>query len=224
MFALDRLRALDALAAHRSVAGAAGALHLTPSAVSQQLAKLEREAGATLTEPAGRTLRLTPAGRVLAEHAAEILARVAAARLDLDRLQRRGGGHPAPGGDPDLGARAGPRDPRPAAGRPSPSSRVALADGEAEQTLPAVLAGDLDLAVVENWEGLPAPAPAGTTRARLGEDVIDLALPADHRLAGAGDRGPRRGRRRRLGRRRRRHPRPGLADPHPARGRPRAAR
>jgi DNA-binding transcriptional LysR family regulator len=183
VFALDRLRALDALATQGSVAGAAGALHLTPSAVSQQLAKLEREAGAALTEPAGRGLRLTPAGRMLAEHATEILARVAAARLDLDRLRDEVVGELRIGAIPtSVHALAPATLARLQAAHPD--LRVALADGEAEETLPAVLAGDLDLAVVENWEGLPAPVPPGTSRARLCEDVIDLLLPADHRLAG----------------------------------------
>jgi DNA-binding transcriptional LysR family regulator len=185
VFALDRLRALEALATHRSVAGAATALHLTPSAVSQQLAKLEREAGAALTEPAGRGLRLTAAGRMLAEHAAEILARVAAARLDLDRLRDEVVGELRVGAIPtSVHALAPATLARLRAAHPD--LRVVLADGEAEQTLPAVLAGDLDLAVVENWEGLPAPVPAGTSRARLCDDVIDLLLPADHPLAGPG--------------------------------------
>ncbi len=185
MFALDRLRALEALATHRSVAGAAAALHLTPSAVSQQLAKLEREAGAALTEPAGRGLRLTAAGRMLAEHAADILARVAAARLDLDRLRDEVVGELRVGAIPtSVHALAPATLARLRAAHPD--LRVVLADGEAEQTLPAVLAGDLDLAVVENWEGLPAPIPAGTSRARLCDDVIDLLLPADHPLAGPG--------------------------------------
>jgi DNA-binding transcriptional LysR family regulator len=185
VFALDRLRALDALATRGSVAGAAGALHLTPSAVSQQLAKLEREAGAALTEPAGRGLRLTAAGRMLAEHAAEILARVAAARLDLDRLRDEVVGELRVGAIPtSVHALAPATLARLRAAHPD--LRVVLADGEAEQTLPAVLAGDLDLAVVENWEGLPAPIPAGTSRARLCDDVIDLLLPADHPLAGPG--------------------------------------
>jgi DNA-binding transcriptional LysR family regulator len=185
VFALDRLRALEALATHRSVAGAAAALHLTPSAVSQQLAKLEREAGAALTEPAGRGLRLTAAGRMLAEHAAEILARVAAARLDLDRLRDEVVGELRVGAIPtSVHALAPAMLSRLRAAHPD--LRVVLADGEAEQTLPAVLAGDLDLAVVENWEGLPAPVPAGTSRARLCDDVIDLLLPADHPSAGAG--------------------------------------
>jgi DNA-binding transcriptional LysR family regulator len=185
VFALDRLRALDALATHRSVAGAAAALHLTPSAVSQQLAKLDREAGAVLTEPAGRGLRLTPAGRMLAEHAADILARVAAARLDLDRLRDEVVGELRIGAIPTSVHALAPA----ALARlraTYPDLRVALADGEAEETVPAVLAGDLDLAIVENWDGSPAPVPAGTSRARLCDDVIDLLLPADHRLAGPG--------------------------------------
>jgi len=183
VFALDRLRALEALATHRSVAGAAAALHLTPSAVSQQLAKLEREAGAALTEPAGRGLRLTAAGRMLAEHAADILARVAAARLDLDRLRDEVVGELRVGAIPtSVHALAPATLARLRAAHPD--LRVVLADGEAEQTLPAVLAGDLDLAVVENWEGLPAPIPPGTSRARLCDDVIDLLLPTDHPLVG----------------------------------------
>ena len=183
MFATDRLRALDALAGQGSIAGAAAALHLTPSAVSQQLAKLEREAGTPLTEPAGRGLRLTPAGRMLAEHAADILARVAAARLDLDRLRDEVVGELRIGAiQTSVHALAPPTLARLRAAHPD--LRVALADGEAEETLPAVLAGDLDIAVVENWEGSPAPIPPGTSRARLCDDVIDLLLPAGHRLAG----------------------------------------
>ncbi|MHC1557357.1 LysR family transcriptional regulator [Actinomycetospora sp. C-140] len=185
MFALDHLRALDALAAQGSVAGAATSLHLTPSAVSQQLAKLEREAGAPLTEPAGRGLRLTPAGRMLAEHATEILARVAAARLDLDRLRDEVVGELRIGAIPTSVHALAPTT-LARLRTAHPDLRVALADGEAEETLPAVLAGDLDLAVVENWEGSPAPIPPGTSRARLCEDVIDLLLPAHHRLAGPG--------------------------------------
>src|SRR5690242_7286225 len=62
----------------------AEAFHLTTSTVSQQLAALAKEAGTTLSEPEGRRVRLTPAGRRLADHAVTILAAVDAARLDLD--------------------------------------------------------------------------------------------------------------------------------------------
>jgi len=79
-----RLRLLLELSRLGSMREVAAELHLTTSTVSQQLAALAREAGATLIEPDGRRVRLTPAGRRLAEHAVTILAAVEAARLDLD--------------------------------------------------------------------------------------------------------------------------------------------
>src|SRR5882757_4539927 len=72
---------LSRLGSMRAVADELG---YTTSTVSQQLAVLSREAGATLIEPEGRRVRLTPAGRRLAEHAVTILAAVEAARADLD--------------------------------------------------------------------------------------------------------------------------------------------
>ncbi|GAA4255549.1 LysR family transcriptional regulator [Dactylosporangium darangshiense] len=79
-----RLRLLLALSRRGSMREVAEELHVTTSTVSQQLAVLAKEAGATLIEPDGRRVRLTPAGRRLAEHAVTILAAVEAARLDLD--------------------------------------------------------------------------------------------------------------------------------------------
>ncbi|PRY21668.1 LysR family transcriptional regulator [Pseudosporangium ferrugineum] len=78
-----RLRLLLELSRRGSMRAVADAMHLTTSTVSQQLAVLAREAGATLVEPDGRRVRLTPAGRRLAGHAVTILAAVEAARLDL---------------------------------------------------------------------------------------------------------------------------------------------
>ncbi|GGM84105.1 LysR family transcriptional regulator [Dactylosporangium sucinum] len=78
-----RLRYLVELSHRGSMRLVAEALHVTTSTVSQQLALLAKEAGAALVEPDGRRVRLTPAGRRLAEHAVTILAAVDAARLDL---------------------------------------------------------------------------------------------------------------------------------------------
>src|ERR1043165_2245487 len=83
MIDLGRLRALHAVASYRTVLPAGEALHCPPSAVSQQLAKLERETGTTLVEKDGRKLRLTEAGRVLAEHANRVLAAVEEAEAAL---------------------------------------------------------------------------------------------------------------------------------------------
>jgi len=83
MIELGRLLALRAVATYGTVTAAAGALHCTPSAVSQHLAKLERETGARLVEKDGRRLRLTEAGRVLVEHAGRVLAAVEEAEAAL---------------------------------------------------------------------------------------------------------------------------------------------
>ena len=71
---VDRLRVLRALADRGTVAAAADALSMTPSAVSQQLKVLAREAGVALLEPDGRRVRLTAAGRALLPHADDVLA------------------------------------------------------------------------------------------------------------------------------------------------------
>lgn len=78
---LHLLLALSRLGSMRAVAEAHG---LTTSTVSAQIAALARDTGTTLVEPDGRRVRLTPAGRRLADHAVRILAAVDAARLDLD--------------------------------------------------------------------------------------------------------------------------------------------
>jgi DNA-binding transcriptional LysR family regulator len=79
-----RLQLLLALSRLGSMRAVADAYHLTTSTVSQQIAALARESGATLIEPDGRRVRLTPAGRRLADHAVTILAAIDSARLDLD--------------------------------------------------------------------------------------------------------------------------------------------
>src|SRR6478735_12203083 len=84
MLNLERLRTLDALARHGSVGGAADGLHVTTSAVSQQMAKLEREVGQQLLAKNGRGVRLTDAGRLLSDHAARILSQVELAQSDLE--------------------------------------------------------------------------------------------------------------------------------------------
>lgn len=79
-----RLQLLLALSRLGSMRAVAEAHHLTTSTVSQQIAALAKDAGVDLVEPAGRRVRLTPAGRRLSDHAVTILAAVDAARLDLD--------------------------------------------------------------------------------------------------------------------------------------------
>ena len=81
---IRRLEFLLELSRLGSMARVAEHLNTTTSTVSQQIAKLAAESGAALVEPDGRRVRLTPAGRRLADHAAVILGAVEAARVDLD--------------------------------------------------------------------------------------------------------------------------------------------
>lgn len=182
MLNLERLRVLRAIAATGSVRGAAGTLHVTTSAVSQQMARLEREIGQPLVERNGRGIRLTDAALLLSEHAGELLAQAEAVETDLAR--HRG----AVLGELRIAAFAtAARGLLPTAlaalrGR-YPALRVHTAEQEPDVALPAVAAGDLDLAIGQDWPEAPLTAPDGLTRTGLLDDVFDVALPAQHRLA-----------------------------------------
>jgi DNA-binding transcriptional LysR family regulator len=183
MFDLSRLRVLHAVAGHGSLAAAAQALHLTPSAVSQQMAKLEREAGCVLAERQGRRLRLTDEGRVLAGHAEQILAAVAAASADLDERRGRVLGAVTIGAFPTAARGLLPAVLRSCASR-YPDLRLRLLEVEPYQAMARVASGDLDLAVAQDWMNLPTAVPERLRSTDIGLDYADIALPAGHPLAG----------------------------------------
>src|SRR2546423_5031527 len=83
MLDVNRLRVLDAVARHGSVTAAAKELHYTQPSVTHHLARLEAETGAQLLQRVGRGIRLTPAGKLLADRAAEIIGRIDAASAEL---------------------------------------------------------------------------------------------------------------------------------------------
>lgn len=183
MLNLERLRTLDAVARHGSVSGAAEGLHITTSAVSQQLAKLEREVGQQLLAKHGRGVRLTDAGRLLAEHAGRILSQVQLAQSDLEAQRGRVAG--------ELRLSAFPTAARglfPAAlaalRAEHPALRTRSCELEPEAGIRGVVRGDLDLAVVLDWYNKPMPLPDGLVKASVLDDPADVALPAGHPLAG----------------------------------------
>src|SRR4051812_49820153 len=83
MLDVNRLRVIDAVARHGSVTAAARELHYSQPSLSHHLARLEAETGAQLLQRIGRGIRLTEAGRLLADRAAEILGRVDSAAAEL---------------------------------------------------------------------------------------------------------------------------------------------
>ncbi|MBB5955583.1 DNA-binding transcriptional LysR family regulator [Saccharothrix tamanrassetensis] len=182
MLDLGRLRALHAVARHGSVGAAATALGFTPSAVSQQIAKLERETRTTLLERRGRGVALTDAAFLLASTADEVLRLVEQAEVTLE--EQRG----AAVGQLRVGAFAtAARGVLPAAlvalARDHPALDLRLVEMDPPQGLEAVARGELDMAVTHDWVNAPLPVPDGVSRARLGEDFADVLLPAGHPLA-----------------------------------------
>ncbi|TQJ47574.1 MULTISPECIES: LysR family transcriptional regulator [Streptomyces] len=182
MLNLERLRTLDALARHGSVSGAATGLHITTSAVSQQMAKLEREVGQRLLAKQGRGVRLTDAGRLLADHASRILSQVELAQSDLEAQRGQVVG--------ELRLSAFPTAARglfPVAlaelRKAHPGLRLRSCELEPERGVAGVVRGDLDLAVVLDWYNKPMPVPDGLVKAPILDDPADVAMPAGHPLA-----------------------------------------
>ncbi|MFG5724608.1 LysR family transcriptional regulator [Streptomyces murinus] len=182
MLNLERLRTLDALARHGSVSAAADALHVTTSAVSQQLGKLEREINQQLLAKNGRGVRLTDAGRLLSEHAARILSQVELAESDLEAHRGQVVGELRLSAFPTAARGLFPVALR-ALRAEHPGLRVRSSELEPEQGIAAVVRGDLDLAVVLDWHNKPMPVPDGLVKAPLLDDPAEVAVPAGHRLA-----------------------------------------
>ena len=173
-----RLRVLQAVAVHGSVAAAAGALHLTPPAVSQQLLALEREASASLIDRSGRRIRLTAAGRLLAAHGERIAAQLRQAERDLAELT----GQTA--GPVRLAAFQSAMDPLigPAL-RTLAAAHPAIQPVVAERYGPTAVAelrlGDLDIVLTEYDAASPPPAEAGLGLRHLAFDPYLLVIPPD---------------------------------------------
>ncbi|MGW7258007.1 LysR family transcriptional regulator [Streptomyces sp. NPDC054834] len=182
MLNLERLRTLDALARHGSVSGAAEALHVTTSAVSQQLGKLEREVGQQLLAKNGRGVRLTDGGRLLAEHAARILSQVELAQSDLEAHRGQVAGELRLSAFPTAARGLFPTALADLRAR-HPALRVRSGELEPENGIAGVVRGDLDLAVVLDWYNKPMPVPDGLVKAPLLDDPADVAMPAGHPLA-----------------------------------------
>jgi len=179
---LERLRVLHAVATTGSLAGASRTLHVTTSAVSQQMARLEREVGQSLVERRGRGVRLTEAGALLAGRAAELLRHVE--RVEADLAEHRG----TVDGEVAVAAFAtAARGLLPAALRDLrsryPALRVSLAEREPHEAIPALSRGLVDVAVVQDWAEEPLAIPGGLARRHLLDDVFDVALRREHPLA-----------------------------------------
>jgi molybdate transport repressor ModE-like protein len=174
-----RMRVLREVSERGTIAAAARALAFTPSAISQQLAALEREAGVALLDRHGGRVRLTEAGRRLVARTEAILVELEAATAELAAAAAdvTGDVHVAafPSAERALLAPAAA-----ALARRHPDVRVRTTELEPEASLPALRLGDVDLAVSHEDVGRPAPPDARLERVDLLEDPLRVVLPAGH--------------------------------------------
>src|SRR2546423_3561902 len=180
MLDVKRMRVLKEVAAQRSFSVAADKLGYTQSAVSQQIAALEREAGSVLIERNPRGIRLTDAGEALVRHADKILARLGEAEAELEAIAGLRGGRLRLGSFPTAGATLLPRAIAEFSAR-HPAVELSLAESEPDESLPRLKAGELDLILVDD---APAPdADDDVEYVHLLDDPLHIALPVHHPLA-----------------------------------------
>jgi DNA-binding transcriptional LysR family regulator len=181
MLDVKRLRVLREVAAQGSFSAAADALSYTQSAVSQQIAALEREAGTLLVERSARGVRLTDAGAVLVGHADAILARLAAAERDLEAIAGLRGGTLRVGTFASAGGSIMPLAVSRFRER-HPGVELTLLPAEPDESLAALKAGDVDVAISVDATFAPIEDPDLDVRYIL-DDPMFVALPRDHPLA-----------------------------------------
>ncbi|MDX6739637.1 LysR family transcriptional regulator [Actinocorallia sp. A-T 12471] len=179
-----RLRVLHTVAVRGGVTAAAETLCVSPSAVSQQLALLEREAGCDLVERVGRGIALTPAGQALALAAEEVAraldraeAAVAAARKGISGTVRVGAFPSA------ARALVGPAVTRTL--RRHPGLDVRVNEGEDVRTLGDLRLAALDVVIAQEYDHVPVDFPSGLSRRAVLRDPLHLCVPASGAYAKA---------------------------------------
>src|SRR3954452_21492904 len=181
MLDVRRMRVLREVSRRGSFSAAAESLAYTQSAISQQIAALEREAGTKLVERNARGVRLTDAGRVVVDHADAILARLADAEAELEAIAGLRGGRLRLVAFPSAGATIMPeaiarfRDRHPAV-------ELTLEPAAAEPSLVKARAGEGGVAL-NTAPGSPPPQDEVVERMHLLDDPMYVALPTGHPLA-----------------------------------------
>jgi len=180
MLNVARLKVLKEVAYRGSLSSAAEALSYTQSAISQQIAALEAETGMALLERHPRGVSLTAAGQTLVGHAEGILARLDTAEAALSAIAGLRGGRLRMASFPTAGSTLMPvaiANFRAA----YPEVELTLAEGEPEEIVPRLRAGELDLALLFEFDE-DTQLLEGMARSPLLEDPMYLALPREHRL------------------------------------------
>lgn len=182
MIDLGSLAALRAVSDQGSVVAAADVLGYTPSAVSQQVKRLERQAGVPLLERVGRGVMLTRHGRHLVETGGRLLTDLEQIQAGLHRQAEAVAGHlrvvafatavrglVAPAMADLLAAH--------------PDLTMTLSEREPWDTIDLVASGQCEIGIVHSWGDVPLAIPEHLTRTSVAADVADVVVHRGHRLA-----------------------------------------
>jgi DNA-binding transcriptional LysR family regulator len=181
MISPTRLQVLAELAACGSFSGAAEALEYTQSAVSKQVAALEREVGAQLVVRDLRPLRLTAAGEALLRRARTVLDELAAAQAELEAIAALEAGRLRIGTYSSVGATLVVQAIA-AFRRQHPGVKVTVLEAGRDKLVEDVRAGELDLAAVFDFPALGSRVDEGLESRHLLDEPHDLLIHPDHRL------------------------------------------
>lgn len=182
MLDVRRLRLLRELAHRGTIAAVAESLAFSPSAVSQQLSVLEREAGVPLLERTGRRVALTPAGRNLVRHAEAVLERLEQAGAELADA-REGLAGPLRIGTYPSAARAIIPAALAALGREHPGLEPMVREVDPAEVAALLRSGELDVALVHEYDFVPADPEPGLATESLFTEAMYLAAPATGSIA-----------------------------------------
>jgi DNA-binding transcriptional LysR family regulator len=178
-----RLRVIDAVARHGSVTAAAKELHYSQPSVSHHLARLEAETGARLLQRVGRGIRLTEAGRLLADRAAEIVGRIEAADAELAAHVGLTAGRVRLAAFASGIGSLVPRAVATLAGR-HPGLQISLIDTHPPEALDLLRAGKIDVALIFRYDETD-PEPDGVNLHHLLDDPVYLLSTGRRRTLGA---------------------------------------
>jgi DNA-binding transcriptional LysR family regulator len=179
---VGRLRALLELARCGTMAAAAEALFLTPSAVSQQIAQLEEEAGVKLTERIGRGVRLTPAGHALVGHAERVMVVLDEARSELAELRREIAGELRVAAFSSIASAVLP-DTVKALQHAYPRLEIVLEEFDPVEGLTALRSWRTDIALIDDLSVVLGDSQESVGVVQVAEDVLYVAVAADHALS-----------------------------------------
>jgi molybdate transport repressor ModE-like protein len=184
MLDVRRLRVLREVTARGSFSAAAESLHLSQSAVSQQIAVLEREVGLPLLERTSGGPKLTAAGETLMEHGDAVICRLEEAEREIAQIAGLEGGRLRLASFPTASATLMTRALSVFRQR-FPKVELLFSEYEPEDSFPGLKRGELDLAVVFDYPTFPLDFSRDVEAELIYEEPMRLALPPGHPLAAA---------------------------------------